>query len=159
MTYLLTCNGRIMHENLRGLVKRLLLIIETNAITSLVAVLSIIMLYAFPGTTYFTTSTLLLPTLYANSFAMTLNSRLTFSHSQQVEEDPSLTNLRSPQIDSDTPHVSRFRARSAEVLEIRSFPSDDVDIENSPAMATDPESTPPHHHIVDDLSVRGDRER
>ncbi|KAJ8083367.1 hypothetical protein PM082_009239 [Marasmius tenuissimus] len=99
MTILLTRGGKIMDRNMRYVVNKLVVLtIETNALTSLVAVLSIILLFGFPGTTYFATTTLLLPVLYGNTFMMTLLSRICLVPVQD-RRDESLSKLSFVQID------------------------------------------------------------
>ncbi|KAJ7743585.1 hypothetical protein B0H16DRAFT_1889873 [Mycena metata] len=52
-----------------------LLVIETNTVTAIVALVSVVLYAVFPGTSYFLCPFGILPTLYVNSFFASLNHR------------------------------------------------------------------------------------
>ncbi|ESK91723.1 hypothetical protein Moror_10643 [Moniliophthora roreri MCA 2997] len=120
MIYLLTRNGRIMHRRTRSVVGRLLrLTIETNTITSLVAITSVATLYAFPDTTFFATSAMLLPEVYANTFFLMLNSRMNLIHGQDSAEaqgDPSMADLSLPPIENLSPSEPNINVRGSAIV-------------------------------------------
>ncbi|KAK7053010.1 hypothetical protein VNI00_004331 [Paramarasmius palmivorus] len=122
MFYLLTRNGNIIHRRTRFVVGRLLrLTVETNIITALSGIAASITLYAFPDTNYFAATTILLPEIYSNSFLLMLNSRMSLTHEQRAEADPSMANLSLPPIEDLCPSEPNIRS-SAIVID---FP--DVD--------------------------------
>ncbi|KAK1227019.1 hypothetical protein PQX77_009981 [Marasmius sp. AFHP31] len=112
--------GKIMDRNMRYVVNKLVVLtIETNALTSVIAVLSIILLFGFPGTTYFATTTLLLPVIYGNTLMTTLLSRICLVPVQD-RRDESLSKVSFAQIDL-TRDGERVPGRDAPVVAILSL--------------------------------------
>ncbi|KAJ7135994.1 hypothetical protein C8R44DRAFT_869687 [Mycena epipterygia] len=76
MSYLLLSASRQQHKQTNDIVKRIVrLTIETNALSMVVAVLSLILFYGTPNTTYFICPTMVLAKLYANTLLVTFNNR------------------------------------------------------------------------------------
>ncbi|KAF7349283.1 hypothetical protein MSAN_01717800 [Mycena sanguinolenta] len=76
MTYLLTSATRQQHKQTNDIVKRIVrLTIETNLASTVVAILSLILFYGQPNTTYFVCPTMVLAKLYANTLLVTFNNR------------------------------------------------------------------------------------
>ncbi|KAJ7839578.1 hypothetical protein B0H14DRAFT_3869710 [Mycena olivaceomarginata] len=76
MTVLLTQASRENHRQTNDLVKRIVrLIIETNALSASVAIISLILFAGVPGTNYFICPTMILPGIYANTLLVTFNNR------------------------------------------------------------------------------------
>ncbi|KAJ6571722.1 hypothetical protein B0H19DRAFT_1130882 [Mycena capillaripes] len=93
MTYLLTKASRQQHKQTNDIVKRIVrLTIETNALSTVVAILSLILFYGTPNTTYFICPTMVLAKLYANTLLVTFNNRAfihqngTNTHSASVSD-------------------------------------------------------------------------
>ncbi|KAK0241104.1 hypothetical protein EDD85DRAFT_948200 [Armillaria nabsnona] len=72
----------LMHSNTsfrqtRIIVTKLIrLTIETGSATAVVALLSLVLFFVFPGETFYATPALIMPKLYANTVYMVLNSRI-----------------------------------------------------------------------------------
>ncbi|KAJ7145318.1 hypothetical protein C8R43DRAFT_1108565 [Mycena crocata] len=76
MTYLLLKASRQQHKQTNDIVKRIVrLTIETNALSTVVAIVSLILFYGTPNTTYFICPTMVLAKLYANTLLVTFNNR------------------------------------------------------------------------------------
>ncbi|KAJ6631105.1 hypothetical protein B0H10DRAFT_2207493 [Mycena sp. CBHHK59/15] len=93
MTFLLMNASRQQHKQTNDIVKRIVrLTIETNALSTIVAVLSLILFYGTPNTTYFICPTMVLAKLYANTLLVTFNNRAfihnsgTTAHSASVND-------------------------------------------------------------------------
>ncbi|KAF8142933.1 hypothetical protein K438DRAFT_1634528, partial [Mycena galopus ATCC 62051] len=75
MTYYLMKGGSGYRQT-RVLISKLIrLTVETGSITAVVALSNLILFFAFPGKTYYTTPALIMPKLYANTILAVLNSR------------------------------------------------------------------------------------
>ncbi|KAJ7487773.1 hypothetical protein FB451DRAFT_1528369, partial [Mycena latifolia] len=76
MSFLLLRASRQQHKQTNDIVKRIVrLTIETNALSTFVAILSLILFYGTPNTTYFICPTMVLAKLYANTLLVTFNNR------------------------------------------------------------------------------------
>ncbi|KAJ6590625.1 hypothetical protein DFH09DRAFT_1274075 [Mycena vulgaris] len=76
MTFLLLKASRQQHKQTNDIVKRIVrLTVETNALSTVVAILSLILFYGTPNTTYFICPTMVLAKLYANTLLVTFNNR------------------------------------------------------------------------------------
>ncbi|KAK0236217.1 hypothetical protein EDD85DRAFT_1010533 [Armillaria nabsnona] len=75
MTYYLMRNSTTLRHTRMLITKLIRLIIETGSVTATVALLNLILFFAFPHQTFYTTPALLMPKLYANAVYMVLNSR------------------------------------------------------------------------------------
>ncbi|PBK86558.1 hypothetical protein ARMGADRAFT_530897 [Armillaria gallica] len=76
MTYYLTRRSTSFRQT-RILVTELIrLTIETGSVTAVVALLNLILFFAFPHQNFYGTPALIMPKLYANSVYMVLNSRI-----------------------------------------------------------------------------------
>jgi len=76
MTYLLTKATRQQHKQTNDIVKRIVrLTIETNTLSTVVAIISLILFYGVPNTTYFICPTMVLAKLYSNTLLVTFNNR------------------------------------------------------------------------------------
>ncbi|PBL03263.1 hypothetical protein ARMGADRAFT_1069822 [Armillaria gallica] len=75
MTYYLMRNNTTLRHTRMLITKLIRLIIETGSVTAAVALLNLILFFAFPHQTFYTTPALLMPKLYANTVYMVLNSR------------------------------------------------------------------------------------
>ncbi|KAJ6583064.1 hypothetical protein DFH09DRAFT_1275430 [Mycena vulgaris] len=76
MTYLLLKASHQQHRQTNDIVKRIVrLTIETNALSTIVAIISVILFYGTPNTTYFIAPTMVLAKLYANTLLVTFNNR------------------------------------------------------------------------------------
>ncbi|KAF7289933.1 hypothetical protein MIND_01368300 [Mycena indigotica] len=81
MTYLLLKAGQQQHKQTNDIVKRIVrLTIETNTASTVLAILSLVLFYGRPNTTYFIAPTMVLAKLYANTLLVTFNNRA-FIHS------------------------------------------------------------------------------
>ncbi|KAJ7432831.1 hypothetical protein B0H11DRAFT_2297150 [Mycena galericulata] len=79
MTVLLTKASLLQHHHKQtnDIVKRIVrLVIETNTLSMIVAVLSLILFIGTPNTTYFICPTMVLAKLYSNTLLVTFNNRL-----------------------------------------------------------------------------------
>jgi len=75
MTYYLAKSGSGYRQT-RVLISKLIrLTIETGSITAVVAIVNLILFFAFPGKTYYTAAALITPKLYANTMLAVLNAR------------------------------------------------------------------------------------
>ncbi|KAI3605727.1 hypothetical protein WG66_011974 [Moniliophthora roreri] len=94
MIHLLTRNNDAL-GNTRMVVRRIIrLTIETNSLTASVAVVTVILLLVYPGKTHFTASSLVLPSIYANTLLVMLNLRIRVSQVRDTEvNDPSMASL------------------------------------------------------------------
>ncbi|KAJ7512086.1 hypothetical protein B0H11DRAFT_1898586 [Mycena galericulata] len=76
MSFLLMKASRQQHKQTNDIVKRIVrLTIETNALSMIVAVISLALFYGTPNTTYFICPTMVLAKLYANTLLVTFNNR------------------------------------------------------------------------------------
>ncbi|KAJ7057815.1 hypothetical protein C8F01DRAFT_1256431 [Mycena amicta] len=76
MTYLLLKAGQQQHKQTNDIVKRIVrLTIETNSASTVIAILSLILFFGAPNTTYFIAPTMVLAKLYANTLLVTFNNR------------------------------------------------------------------------------------
>ncbi|KAJ7096728.1 hypothetical protein B0H15DRAFT_55355 [Mycena belliarum] len=76
MSYLLMRASRNQHKQTNDIVKRIVrLTIETNALSTFVAIISLILFFGTPNTTYFICPTMVLAKLYANTLLVTFNNR------------------------------------------------------------------------------------
>ncbi|KAJ7259006.1 hypothetical protein C8J57DRAFT_1472220 [Mycena rebaudengoi] len=82
MTYLLLKTAEPSTQHIVGRIVRL--IIETNALTASMAVISLAAFSGFPGMTYFICPTMLLPALYANTLLVLLNNRASPSRTKPL---------------------------------------------------------------------------
>ncbi|KAK0212242.1 hypothetical protein DFS33DRAFT_12960 [Desarmillaria ectypa] len=76
MTYYLMRSDTGFRRTRMLVTKLIRLTIETGTVTSIVALLNLILFFAFPHQTFYTTPALLMPKLYANTVYMVLNSRI-----------------------------------------------------------------------------------
>ncbi|SJK98181.1 uncharacterized protein ARMOST_01442 [Armillaria ostoyae] len=75
--YASTFSLSAIFNDTRILVTKLIrLTIETGSVTAVVALLNLILFYAFPRQTFYGTPALIMPKLYANTVYMVLNSRI-----------------------------------------------------------------------------------
>jgi hypothetical protein len=82
------------HKETNDIVKGIVrLVIETNGLSTVVAILSLILFYGTPNTTYFLAPTMVLAKLYANTLLVIFNNRAfihntggTISHSPSVND-------------------------------------------------------------------------
>ncbi|KAF8189852.1 hypothetical protein K438DRAFT_933461 [Mycena galopus ATCC 62051] len=102
MTFLLTKASRQQHKQTNDIVKRIVrLTIETNLASTIVAIVSLILFYGTPNTTYFICPTMVLAKLYANTLLVTFNNRAALSsfgnntHSASVNDSYSGSRSRS----------------------------------------------------------------
>ncbi|KAK7046658.1 hypothetical protein R3P38DRAFT_2506789 [Favolaschia claudopus] len=93
MTFLLLNASRQQHKQTNDIVRRIVrLTIETNAASTIVAIISLILFYGTPNTTYFICPTMVLAKLYANTLLVTFNNRAfihgagTNTHSASVND-------------------------------------------------------------------------
>uniref|UniRef100_A0A0W0GAU9 Fork-head domain-containing protein n=1 Tax=Moniliophthora roreri TaxID=221103 RepID=A0A0W0GAU9_MONRR len=85
MIHLLTRNNDAL-GNTRMVVRRIIrLTIETNSLTASVAVVTVILLLVYPGKTHFTASSLVLPSIYANTLLVMLNLRIRVSQTDDFD--------------------------------------------------------------------------
>ncbi|KAJ7755348.1 hypothetical protein DFH07DRAFT_920574 [Mycena maculata] len=76
MSYLLMSASRQQHKQTNDIVKRIVRVtVETNALSMLVAVISLALFYGIPNTTFFVCPTMVLAKLYANTLLVTFNNR------------------------------------------------------------------------------------
>ncbi|KAF7350439.1 hypothetical protein MVEN_01349100 [Mycena venus] len=93
MSFLLMKASRQQHKQTNDIVKRIVrLTIETNTASTIVAIISLILFYGTPNTTYFICPTMVLAKLYANTLLVTFNNRAfihgngTNTHSASVSD-------------------------------------------------------------------------
>ncbi|KAF7316037.1 hypothetical protein MIND_00121400 [Mycena indigotica] len=95
MTYLLLKAGQQQHRQTNDIVKRIVrLTVETNTASTVVAIISLILFYGTPNTTYFIAPTMVLAKLYANTLLVTFNNRA-FIHkagSSHVQSSTGMSN-------------------------------------------------------------------
>lgn len=76
MAFLLLRSKTKIHHKSRAVLKRILnLIVETNILSSSVALLTIILVLVFPNSNYFTCPSMFLGKIYSNSLLLLLNNR------------------------------------------------------------------------------------
>ncbi|KAF7326022.1 hypothetical protein MKEN_00453100 [Mycena kentingensis (nom. inval.)] len=76
MSYLLLRAGQNQHRQTNDIVRRIVrLTVETNTASTIVAIVSVILFYGTPNTTYFIAPTMVLAKLYANTLLVTFNNR------------------------------------------------------------------------------------
>ncbi|PBK70218.1 hypothetical protein ARMSODRAFT_846705, partial [Armillaria solidipes] len=76
MTYYLMRSSTNFRRTQILLTKLICLTIETGTVTAAVALVTVTLFFMFPHQTFYTTSALLIPKLYANTVFMVLNSRM-----------------------------------------------------------------------------------
>ncbi|KAK0226566.1 hypothetical protein IW262DRAFT_1294738 [Armillaria fumosa] len=76
MTHYLMRSNTGFHQTQILVTKLVRLVIETGTVTAAVALLNLILFFAMPGQSFYTTPALLMPKLYANAIYMVLNSRI-----------------------------------------------------------------------------------
>ncbi|KAK0241062.1 hypothetical protein EDD85DRAFT_387889 [Armillaria nabsnona] len=76
MTYYLTRRNTSFRQTRILVTKLVRLTIETGSVTAVVALLSLILFFVFPGETFYSTPVFIMPKLYANTVYMVLNSRI-----------------------------------------------------------------------------------
>ncbi|KAK0241075.1 hypothetical protein EDD85DRAFT_1019950 [Armillaria nabsnona] len=76
MTYYLMRRDTGFRQTRILVTKLIRLTIETGSVTAVVALLNLILFYAFPRQTFYGTPALIMPKLYANTVYMVLNSRI-----------------------------------------------------------------------------------
>ncbi|PBK86542.1 hypothetical protein ARMGADRAFT_530386 [Armillaria gallica] len=76
MTYYLMRSNTGFRRTRIIVTKLIRLTIETGSVTAVVALLNLILFFAFPHQTFYTTPALIMPKLYANTIYMVLNSRI-----------------------------------------------------------------------------------
>ncbi|KAF7323865.1 hypothetical protein MKEN_00607900 [Mycena kentingensis (nom. inval.)] len=76
MSYLLLSASRQQHKQTNDIVRRIVrLTVETNTLSTVTAIVSLILFYGVPNTTYFIGPTMVLAKLYANTLLVTFNNR------------------------------------------------------------------------------------
>ncbi|KAJ7801535.1 hypothetical protein B0H13DRAFT_2389984 [Mycena leptocephala] len=76
MTYYLAMSDTGFRQTHVLISKLIRLTIETGSVTAVVALANLILFFAFPGHTYYTTPALLMPKFYANTILAVLNARI-----------------------------------------------------------------------------------
>ncbi|KAK0454286.1 hypothetical protein EV421DRAFT_1940917 [Armillaria borealis] len=76
MTYYLTRHNTSFRQTRILVTKLIRLTIETGSVTAVVALLNLILFFAFPHQTFYGTPAIIMPKLYANTVYMVLNSRI-----------------------------------------------------------------------------------
>ncbi|KAK0454320.1 hypothetical protein EV421DRAFT_1896246 [Armillaria borealis] len=76
MAYYLTRRNTSFRQTRILVTKLVRLTIETGSVTAVVALLSLILFFVFPGQTFYSTPVFIMPKLYANTVYMVLNSRI-----------------------------------------------------------------------------------
>ncbi|PBK58811.1 hypothetical protein ARMSODRAFT_856043, partial [Armillaria solidipes] len=76
MTHYLTRHNTSFRQTRMLVTKLIRLTIETGSVTAVVALLNLILFFAFPHQTFYGTPALIMPKLYANTVYMVLNSRI-----------------------------------------------------------------------------------
>ncbi|KAK0212262.1 hypothetical protein DFS33DRAFT_1376776 [Desarmillaria ectypa] len=76
MTYYLLRSDTGFHRTRMLVTKLIRLTIETGSVTAVVALLNLILFFAFPHQTFYGTPAFIMPKLYANTVYMVLNSRI-----------------------------------------------------------------------------------
>ncbi|KAK0226573.1 hypothetical protein IW262DRAFT_776941 [Armillaria fumosa] len=76
MTYYLARRNTSLRQTRILVTKLVRLTIETGSVTAVVALLSLILFFVFPGQTFYSTPVFIMPKLYANTVYMVLNSRI-----------------------------------------------------------------------------------
>ncbi|KAK0241067.1 hypothetical protein EDD85DRAFT_992527, partial [Armillaria nabsnona] len=76
MTYYLTRRNTSFQQTRILVTKLIRLTIETGSVTAVVALLSLILFFVFPGETFYSMPVFIMPKLYANTVYMVLNSRI-----------------------------------------------------------------------------------
>ncbi|SJK98191.1 uncharacterized protein ARMOST_01452 [Armillaria ostoyae] len=76
MTYYLMHSNTGFRQTRIIVTKLIRLTIETGSVTAVVALLTLILFFAFPGETFYATPAFIMPKLYANTVYMVLNSRI-----------------------------------------------------------------------------------
>ncbi|KAF9062531.1 hypothetical protein BDP27DRAFT_1336480 [Rhodocollybia butyracea] len=76
MTYYLSHRDSGYSSTHSIVAKYIRLTIETGSVTALIALLNVILFFAFPGKGYYGTPALLMPKLYANTVLVVLNARM-----------------------------------------------------------------------------------
>ncbi|KAJ8071965.1 hypothetical protein PM082_015523 [Marasmius tenuissimus] len=83
MIYLLTRSGSAI-DNTKGIVGKVIrLVIESNALTATLAVVTVALLLGPQNQTYFTVSALILPSIYGNSLLVMMNLRFRSSQGRE----------------------------------------------------------------------------
>ncbi|PBK88456.1 hypothetical protein ARMGADRAFT_357188 [Armillaria gallica] len=76
MAYYLTRRNPSFRQTRILVTKLVRLTIETGSVTAVVALLSLILFFVFPGQTFYSTPVFIIPKLHANTVYMVLNSRI-----------------------------------------------------------------------------------
>ncbi|KAK0433779.1 hypothetical protein EV421DRAFT_2039976 [Armillaria borealis] len=76
MTYYLMRSNTSFRQTRMLVTKLIRLTIETGSVTALVALITVILFFAFPQQTFYGTPAFIIPKLYANTILMVLNSRI-----------------------------------------------------------------------------------
>ncbi|PBK88449.1 hypothetical protein ARMGADRAFT_1084406 [Armillaria gallica] len=76
MTYYLTRRNTSFQQTRILVTKLIRLTIDTGSVTAVVALLSLILFFVFPGQAFYSTPVFIMPKLYANTVYMVLNSRI-----------------------------------------------------------------------------------
>ncbi|KAJ7208988.1 hypothetical protein GGX14DRAFT_453747 [Mycena pura] len=122
MTILLTRSRTRAHQQTEFIIRRIInLTVETNLLSSALAILTVVLLVGVPGTNYFTAPSIMLGKIYSNSLLLMLNNRKFISHTVASTTAGSgsagntlMLKFRSRNVDS-TNQVSTFQARSGSV--------------------------------------------
>ncbi|KAJ7647984.1 hypothetical protein FB45DRAFT_1052378 [Roridomyces roridus] len=97
MTYCLTKSGATAIRQTHAVISRLTrLIIETGILTALVATTTLVLFIAFPQTVYYSVGAGILPTLYANTVLLILNSRIKIVGGRGTNNPDEMLSLSSP---------------------------------------------------------------
>ncbi|KAJ7151162.1 hypothetical protein C8R46DRAFT_494782 [Mycena filopes] len=96
MSYLLLAATAQQHKQTNDIVKRIVrLTIETNAASTVVAIISLILFFGTPNTTFFICPTMVLAKLYANTLLVTFNNRAFVHQSGSTQHSGSMNNSYS----------------------------------------------------------------
>jgi len=108
MTILLTRSRKKTHVKTDFIIRRIInLTVETNLLSSTLAVLTVILLVGVPGTNYFTAPSIILGRVYSNSLLLLLNNRKFISNNVSSTTDSDSTGR--------TLQMSKFRTGSRNV--------------------------------------------
>ncbi|KAJ7288629.1 hypothetical protein C8J57DRAFT_1280860 [Mycena rebaudengoi] len=140
MTYLLMNTAE---PGTHHIVKRVVrLIIETNTLTALVAILGVILFAGSGDSTYFLCPTMALPGIYANTLLVVLNNRASPSRNPPQRTVPPNTNNISPASDTTAhahaPNLPRsLHGYGAEEVPMRAMSLARGPLDRSPSMSLD----------------------
>ncbi|KAK7455826.1 hypothetical protein VKT23_010860 [Stygiomarasmius scandens] len=125
MTYILSKNAKNSFRKTKLLLTRLIRItIETGSITAIVASLTLILVISFPDQTYYTTPSLIIPKLYANTLLVILNSRFRIVGGRDDEDYSNMTSIefRLSQPAQDNGRTSRNSGVVLDLQRVDSLP-------------------------------------